>query len=179
MIYCIKNLFSKKYLPLTLTLIRIIGAIVIIFPQTLWFGQSYFVGLLFFVFSITDFFDGMLARFYKTESYIGSLLDPLADKILNLSALIPFVIHGIISPVVVFFLLVRDAIVMVIREYCQNKKEQLKPNILAKIKTLLLMAALVGCYGGYNHDIVFVIIIICSYASLIQYIRDSKIYKQF
>jgi phosphatidylglycerophosphate synthase len=81
--------------------------------------------------------------------------------------------------VVVFFLLVRDAIVMVIREYCQNKKEQLKPNILAKIKTLLLMAALVGCYGGYNHDIVFVIIIICSYASLIQYIRDSKIYKQF
>ena len=64
-----------------LTFSRIIFAIVIFIFLAL--EQNYlFALLIFFISGLTDFFDGFLARKYKTSSELGEILDPLADKIL-------------------------------------------------------------------------------------------------
>ena len=74
----------KKYIPNFLTLLR-----VILVPIFIWFvffaSIKYHLiwGLVIFIIaSITDYYDGMLARRFKVISDFGKVMDPLADKIL-------------------------------------------------------------------------------------------------
>ena len=66
-----------------LTFSRIVlAAIIFLFLMS---SDGYLIALiLFFVASITDYFDGYLARKYNAVSQIGEILDPIADKILIL-----------------------------------------------------------------------------------------------
>ncbi|MEO1959286.1 MAG: CDP-alcohol phosphatidyltransferase family protein, partial [Nautiliaceae bacterium] len=47
---------------------------------------DYFAALIFVIASITDFFDGFIARNFEASSKLGEILDPLADKMLTLGA---------------------------------------------------------------------------------------------
>ena len=73
--------------------------------------NSYGFALIFFLFaSISDYWDGYLARKYKLESIIGSVLDPIADKIL-LTFLVLALSIELSSPYVAFLggtILVRE-----------------------------------------------------------------------
>ena len=48
-----------------------------------WF--DYFAGLIFVIASVTDFFDGYIARTWDQMTKLGGILDPLADKMLVLA----------------------------------------------------------------------------------------------
>ncbi|MDJ1288823.1 MAG: CDP-alcohol phosphatidyltransferase family protein, partial [Candidatus Midichloria mitochondrii] len=48
--------------------------------------------------SITDYFDGLLARLWKTETSFGRMLDPIADKMLVISTLV-MLVHKNMAPV--------------------------------------------------------------------------------
>ena len=98
----------KKKLPNMLTLFRIflvpLFFIVLISDNK----NSYLLSLIIFsVASITDFFDGRLARKYDAVSKFGLFMDPLADKALALSAFFGFlyleVLVGVVEPWMVFF----------------------------------------------------------------------------
>ena len=69
------------YLINLLTFARIIIAIVIFGLLTL---DNYYIFalILFFIASLSDYFDGFLARKYNATSQIGEIMDPIADKIL-------------------------------------------------------------------------------------------------
>lgn len=67
-----------------------------------------FAALAFTAASITDYFDGYLARTQKVVTLYGKLLDPLADKFLVVSALIMLQELGRIHPVVVILLICRE-----------------------------------------------------------------------
>ena len=54
-------------------------------------------GLLFIVSSISDYFDGYLARTLNQSSKLGTLLDPIADKLLIASVIVVLVDTGVIS----------------------------------------------------------------------------------
>jgi len=81
-----------KNLPNALTLFRLV---VIPFFVYLLYDPSrdmvYAATALFVVASITDYFDGLLARYFKVVSDTGKLLDPLADKLLVMTALVMLV----------------------------------------------------------------------------------------
>src|SRR6188768_2100810 len=64
--------------------------------------------IVFAIASITDFFDGYIARLQKLETVYGKLMDPLADKFLVVSSLIMLQELGRIHPLVVILLICRE-----------------------------------------------------------------------
>ena len=78
-------------LPNILTLSRILLIPIFVLFFYLDFTAHYFVALAIFgIASLTDFFDGKIARKYKLVTNLGKFLDPIADKVLVLSAFVIF-----------------------------------------------------------------------------------------
>jgi len=82
-------------LPNFITLIRI-GLSPLLFALPWYHGRwwSAFIGVAFLVVSLTDILDGYLARSYGLESKLGKLLDPVADKVLVMTAFVVLVAVG-------------------------------------------------------------------------------------
>jgi len=185
--------------PILLTLIRLVFAplllpffLVFLLPlQDMWINSGlviFFVGL-----SLTDFFDGYLARKYNQVTVIGSILDPLADKFLLISTLISLLaIHRIFFFWVIIFL-VREFFVTGLRLMISGIGNRLSVSYLAKIKTLSQMFFLswaifnpfheVGIYGSLWWNgieyILLAIALVLSLLSAIFYAQDAvKIFKE-
>ena len=97
---------------------------------------------LFVVASFTDFLDGLLARMYKEESQLGELLDPIADKIIVVAALILLVMDGTIKNyevIAAIIILTREILVSGLREFLAKGRIKLPVSNLAKLKTFLQM----------------------------------------
>ena len=87
---------KKENIPNALTLLRI--ALIPIFILVLSLGHSVgmhvFAAIIFAVASITDYLDGYLARKWKVVTNFGKFADPMADKLLVMSAFIMLVETG-------------------------------------------------------------------------------------
>ena len=101
-------------------------------------------GLIFAAASLTDMFDGRLARKNNQVTDFGKFADPLADKILVLSALICFVELGIVGAVPVIIILFRELMVSSMRLIAANKGKVGAANLWGKSKTVSQIAA-IGC----------------------------------
>lgn len=135
-------------LPNLLTLSRIV-VIPVIF-LTLYinsFVWQMFTATLFVFASITDYFDGYLARKRSETSAFGRLLDPIADKLLVSSALVlilakPDMVNFKISYIPAFVILCREILVSGLREFLREVHVGLPVTRLAKWKTAFQMTAL-------------------------------------
>lgn len=96
---------------------------------------NYVSFFIFFVASMTDYYDGILARRYGITSLWGRFLDPLADKILLSSAFIVFALAGVIDVWMVTIIVIRDIIITTLRSYAMFKEKPIVTSILAKAKT--------------------------------------------
>lgn len=135
-------------LPNLLTISRIV-VIPVIF-LTLYinsFAWQMFTATLFVIASITDYFDGYLARSRGQTSAFGRLLDPIADKLLVSSALVlilakPDMVSFKISYIPAFIILCREILVSGLREFLREVNVGLPVTRLAKWKTAFQMTAL-------------------------------------
>lgn len=131
--------------PNKLTLLRII--LVPFFVAALLMSSlfaNYVWALLFFAAaSITDCIDGKLARKYNLVTDFGKFLDPLADKILVVSALVCFVALGFCNAVVVVIILAREFLVTSLRLVAAGKGTVIAASKWGKIKTVSQMVAIV------------------------------------
>lgn len=136
-----------KNLPNILTVSRIILSILLL--AILLHGQS--IGIenpfryAFFIFilaSITDFFDGYLARRFHLTSIFGEVFDPLADKMLILSAFIGLMLVHMANPWLVFIILSREFFITGLRVVVASSNQSVKASILGKCKTVLQMIAI-------------------------------------
>ncbi|OIO01573.1 hypothetical protein AUJ67_04160 [Candidatus Desantisbacteria bacterium CG1_02_49_89] len=99
------------------------------------------LALLFFsAASVTDFLDGYAARVQGTVSEFGGKLDPFADKVLVISAMLGFAVLGQVPLWMVIVMIARDVVVTILRSRSARK---FAPGILAKSKTALQMSAVV------------------------------------
>ena len=97
--------------------------------------------ILFFIASITDYFDGYLARKYNLVSQLGEILDPIADKILIVFLLFAIAINltsyyiGFLSAVII----TREVWVGALRDFNarQQNTNATRVTFLAKIKTTI------------------------------------------
>jgi cardiolipin synthase len=100
---------------------------------------------LFAAASITDFFDGYLARIWKQTSNIGKMLDPIADKLLVSSILLLVAADGTIagwSLWAAIIILCREILVSGLREYLAALKVSVPVTRIAKWKTTTQMVAI-------------------------------------
>lgn len=100
--------------------------------------------LLFAVASITDMFDGRIARERNLVTDFGKFADPLADKILVLAAMLCFVQNGLCDCVAVIIVLLREFAVTSIRLIAAAKGEVVAANKWGKVKTVTQMTAIIA-----------------------------------
>ena len=131
-----------KHIPNILTLLR-----VILVPFFIYYfiQESLMIAfLLFIIASITDYFDGYLARKFKVISNFGKIMDPLADKLLVLSALalLSFGAHGYLSIWIFVIITSREIIITILRDLYKKKNIFMAANNWGKIKTVTQMLGL-------------------------------------
>jgi len=97
--------------------------------------------LLFTIASITDFFDGYLARSYKQVTIYGKLLDPLADKFLVVSALLMLQELHRVPALVVIILVCRELAITGLRALASAEGVVIPASASAKWKTASQMVA--------------------------------------
>lgn len=120
-------------------------------PYADWFALILFLGA-----SITDWFDGYLARAWRQETKLGTMLDPIADKAMVIVALMVIVGYSSMSPWLVLpatFILFREVFVSGLREYLGDTAGTLKVTTLAKWKTTAQMVAIAVLFsqGIFEH----------------------------
>ena len=104
---------------------------------------KYFVaGVLFIIASLTDFFDGKVARKYDMVTDFGKMIDAISDKMLTNSLLVILASQGMISPIIAVIFIVRDIVVDSIKMVVGNKGKAVAAIGIAKVKTATLMVGL-------------------------------------
>lgn len=100
--------------------------------------------IIFIAASLTDMFDGKIARKNGLITDFGKFADPLADKILVLAALLCFVQLGICDCVAVIIVLFREFSVTSIRLIAASKGKVVAANMWGKAKTVSQMIAIIA-----------------------------------
>lgn len=129
--------------PNYLTLLRILFVpfvVGLLFIQT--FTGDLIAALVFAVASITDYFDGYLARTQQVVTIYGKLLDPLADKFLVVSALVMLQYIGRIHPVVIILLICRELAITGLRALASAEGVIIDASGGGKLKTVAQMVAI-------------------------------------
>ena len=131
-------------LPNKLTVVRIILVPFFVASMLIDFPLHSLVALILFAAaSVTDMLDGKIARKRDLITDFGKFADPLADKILVLSALLCFVQLGLCDCVAVIILLFREFTVTSIRLIAAAKGKVVAANIWGKVKTVVQMVSLI------------------------------------
>lgn len=112
---------------------------------------SFLAALIFGIASITDLLDGYIARYQKSETAIGKLLDPLADKLLINSALIMLIPLGRIPAWMVVLIVAREVAVTGLRGIASIEGLVIAASNWGKAKTILQTLALVGLLLHYEY----------------------------
>ncbi len=120
-------------LPNKLTLIRIV--LVPVCMALMLTGHFYIALGVFIVASITDFFDGYIARRDNLVTSFGKIMDPLADKILVFGALLCFLQLGFINAWCVAIILAREFFVTGMRVVAVDKGKVIAASWWGKVKT--------------------------------------------
>lgn len=100
-------------------------------------------GLVFIIASLTDFFDGQIARRCNLITDLGKFLDSLADKMLVIAVLIAFVATGRISPWLLAIIVLREFMVTGIRLVASKEGVVMAAKMIGKIKTTTQMIAII------------------------------------
>ena len=143
-------------IPNILTVMRIIlTPIFIICLFSDFFGAQLWALIIFIVASITDAYDGYLARKNNMVTNTGRFLDPLADKILVSSAFISFSIMGLIDIWMVALIIFRDLFVMGLRFLMSRRGFIMITSKIAKSKTgvqvgIIIFTLLFITLKGFN-----------------------------
>ena len=123
-----------------------LGRIVLIVPfvALFWAGASVVAALVFAVAGLTDWLDGYVARKRGEVSALGAALDPIADKLLTITALLVLCAGGQIAGVhlvAALAIALREVLVGGLREALAGRAVTLPVTFLAKIKTTVQFVA--------------------------------------
>ena len=102
----------------------------------------YFASLLFVLASITDFFDGYIAREWNQMTLLGAILDPLADKMLTIAAFLGLMMIGEANAWAIYIIIVRELFITGLRTVAISEGISVKASWSGKVKTVAQMFAI-------------------------------------
>ena len=169
-------------LPNKLTIIRV--CLIPFFVAALLFdhGNNYTMrivaNVLFIVASLTDLFDGKIARKYNLVTNFGKFMDPLADKLLVCSALICLIELGQLAAWVVIIIISREFIISGFRLVAADNGVVIAASYWGKFKTTFQMAAVILMIFNIPAltlvtNIVVVIAVALTIISLVDYVAKN------
>lgn len=176
-------------IPNTLSLVRILFIPVFIFAYYLPYDWSHIAATaVFAIAGITDWFDGYLARRLGQSSKLGAILDPLADKLMVVVALILLVADNPSNNWLLFstvIIISREIFISTLREWmaAQGEGKKVAVSFAGKVKTTLQIIAISLLI--YKHDffilpiyllglILLVIAAFLTLLSMVNYIYAAK-----
>jgi CDP-diacylglycerol--glycerol-3-phosphate 3-phosphatidyltransferase len=166
-------------LPNALTALRIfLVPLLVVFLLT----EYTLVGLtVFIVASLTDWFDGYLARTRKQITTLGQLLDPVADKLLVSAAFISLVELGLAPAWMVVIIIGRELAISGLRIVAADQGVKIAASPLGKYKTTVQMVTVVLLILGprflgewfFLGEVGLWLVVVLSLASAGQYVANS------
>ena len=165
-----------RFIPNLISLVRISFVIPIVL--NLLAGKYIFALILFAIASISDAIDGFLARFFKWQTDLGKILDPVADKLLMIGSITALWLNQIVPLSVFVIFVLRDLLILLGAAFEMSITEKTpSPNLIGKITTTSQIIYILGLiiFEIFNVDInalIFHIFIgFISLFSLISYFR--------
>ena len=126
-----------------LTMLRVILIPVYLVIWHLHFSYNFIVALaIFIIASVTDFIDGYIARHYNQVTDFGKFMDPLADKVLVLSAMICFCAMGRFPAWALVIVMAREFAVSGLRMVAVDNGRVIAAGWSGKVKTFATMVCL-------------------------------------
>ncbi|AAZ68898.1 CDP-diacylglycerol--glycerol-3-phosphate 3-phosphatidyltransferase [Ehrlichia canis] len=136
----------RRTLPNLLTILRVFAIPAIVCSFYIGDNNSNYIAFIIFIFAcVTDFFDGYLARIWKTQSKFGKLFDPIADKLIVAATVIMLIYIGKITGITIIpvvIIICREILISGLREFLISMNVELPVIKLGKIKTFIQMAAI-------------------------------------
>jgi len=175
----------KLNFPTDLTLFRLalIPLFVVVFYLPITYSPE-ITTFIFFIASITDRFDGYLARKWNQTTPLGAFLDPVADKVLVAVAFVCVVeyYHTWWITIPICIMIAREIIISALREWMAElgKRTSVAVSIWGKIKTTAQMLALGGMLWRQSdlmETLAFILLYIAAALtiwSMLQYLKASK-----
>jgi CDP-diacylglycerol--glycerol-3-phosphate 3-phosphatidyltransferase len=153
-----QSTLAKEFwnLPNMLTLGRIA-----VIPLFVWFTYdadplySLLAALIFTIAAVTDVVDGFLARRWNMITVVGKLMDPLADKLIVMAALVMMTRLGRVHAWVVIVLLGRELIVSSLRQIAASEGMVIAAGQEGKWKTSLQLVGMIALCVHYVHPVDF------------------------
>ncbi len=102
----------------------------------------YLAALLFVIASVTDFFDGYIARELNQITIAGKILDPLADKMLIIAAFLGLMMTGAASAWAIYIIIVRELFITGLRTVSISEGIDIAASWAGKVKTVAQMFAI-------------------------------------
>ena len=127
-------------MPNKLTMGRILA--IPVFIVVFLMGYNYAAAVIFILAALTDMLDGHIARKYNLVTNFGKLMDPLADKLLVMSALLCLVQVGDVAGWMVIVILGREFIITGMRQVAAAQGIVIAAGTTGKIKTITQMIAI-------------------------------------
>ncbi len=169
-------------LPNKLTVLRVcMVPVFVVLMLTDWLGDAgkYVAAAVFILASITDWFDGYLARKNNLVTDFGKFMDPIADKLLVCSALICLVEKGALAAWIVIIIIGREFIISGFRLVASDKGTVIAASYWGKFKTvsqMLMVILLILDLGGVFDTIAQVLVWVAlalTVISLADYLRKN------
>jgi CDP-diacylglycerol--glycerol-3-phosphate 3-phosphatidyltransferase len=126
-------------------LIPVFIAVFYVSDETLSLHHKHMLGtFIFWLASITDWLDGYLARVLNQGSAFGAFLDPVADKLMVVAALVILLKLGYVDAIIAFIIIGRELTISALREWMAQlgNSKSVAVSMLGKLKTTFQMLAI-------------------------------------
>ena len=142
--------------------------------------HAYWATAFFCVAMTTDWFDGRLARRHGRTSPLGSLLDPIAEKVLVLATLVMILGEGVVPAWMVAAIVVRELLIGGLRQAAVERGIVIAARDLGKLKTWAqAVAAALGGFaaaGAWSKDVAWwglLVAVVLTWVSGLDYARSA------
>ena len=161
-----------------ITLARV--ALIPVFMVVLLLGYEWPAMLIFAIASLTDFVDGYIARHYNQTSDFGKFLDPLADKLLTIAAMVMFCEWGMMPGWALMLVLAREFAVSGLRMVAAKEGTVLAAGFSGKVKTFSTMVGLCAMmvlpFLWLDWAVIAVIAVTTIYSGVEYFVQNWKVF---